>query len=80
MVERVNAGASDQEILEWSQEIGMKLNEERIEVWNGFATKRGWNDSGTPALAAFKQESGLTDRADIQTFFEFIEVDERRAE
>lgn len=79
VVDRARGGASDEEILEWAQATGMTLNPERIEVWNGFATKRGWNDSGTPTLQGFKQESGLSDREDIRTFFEFIEIDEKRA-
>jgi gluconokinase len=78
VAERVAAGAADEEILAWAQSVGAPLNQERIDVWNGFATKRGWNDSGSATLAAFKQERGLSDREDIRTFFEFIEIDEGR--
>lgn len=75
---RVEGGADDEEILAWARTVGLPLNQERIDVWNGFAVKRGWNDNGSPTLAAFKQERGFSDRDDIRTFFEFMDADEGR--
>ena len=40
--------------------------------------KRGWNDEATETLDTRKTESGLSDRDDIRTMFDYIEVDEGR--
>jgi len=34
----------DEEILEWCYANGRRLNEGELLVWNGFASKLGWND------------------------------------
>ena len=39
---------------------------------------RGWNDEATERLAMRKRESGIPDRADIQTLFDYIDLDEGR--
>ncbi len=41
--------------------------------------KRGWNDDGTENLNRRKKESGLEDRNDIQTMFDYIDADEGRS-
>ena len=78
LVARVKQGGSDAEILEWAFGQGRKPSEEEIEVWNEFMRKRGWNDPGTERLQLRKTESGFPDRADIQTFFDYIDMDEGR--
>jgi hypothetical protein len=78
LVERVKAGGSDEEILEWAYENGRRLNEVEIMIWNQFARKRGWNDEATETLAQFKQESGLSDRDEIQTMFDYYDAEEGR--
>ncbi|HEU0274181.1 MAG TPA: hypothetical protein VFQ83_06615 [Candidatus Udaeobacter sp.] len=40
--------------------------------------KRGWNDEISEILERRKKETGMTDRPDIQTFFQFIDADEGR--
>jgi hypothetical protein len=40
--------------------------------------KRGWNDSGSEMVAQRKKESGLENRGDIQTMFDYIDADEGR--
>ena len=77
-VERVNAGATDEEILEWTRREGISLNDVHVLIWNGFSIKRGWDDDGTPTLEAFKKELGIEGRDDVRSFFEFIEVEEGR--
>lgn len=77
-VERVEAGATDEEILEWTRREGLQLGEEHVFVWNSFCEKRGWEDSGTPTLDGFKKEFGIADRDDIRTFFQYIDVEEGR--
>jgi len=76
--DRVLAGGSDEEHLEWCQENGRRLNDTDLIVWNSFIAKLGWNDLATPRLEKLKRESGLAERTDIQTMAEYFEVDEGR--
>ena len=78
LVERVKRGGTDDEILEWCFEAGRQPSADEIEVWNEYMRKRGWNDEVTEFLVRRKEEAGLTDRADIATMFQFIDVDEGR--
>ena len=77
--QRVLAGGTDDEILEWCQSRGRSLNDVDLLVWNQFVTKLGWNDFASARLAAVKAGSGLSDRDDIQTMPHYFEVDEGRA-
>ncbi len=76
--DRVLAGGTDEEILEWCYETGRRLNKGDVFVWNGFSLKLGWNDLASERLKQVKAEAGLADRDDIQTMPEFFEVDEGR--
>jgi gluconokinase len=76
---RVLAGGTDEEILGWINQHGRALTDVDRLIWNGFAAKRGWRDDATPTLERQKAESGLAHRADLQTFFDYYEVDEGRA-
>lgn len=78
LVQRVKLGGSDEEILDWAFQQGHKPSDEEIEVWNDFMRKRGWNDESTERLLSRKAEAGASDREDIQTFFDFIDLDEGR--
>jgi gluconokinase len=78
LVERVKKGGTDDEILQWCFSIGRKPNEDEIYVWNEFMRKRGWNDEVSETLKRRKAEAGMSDRADIQTAFQFIDADEGR--
>jgi hypothetical protein len=40
--------------------------------------KRGWNDDGTATLLRRLKEGGFDDRTDVQTFFDYIDLDEGR--
>ena len=79
-VDRVLAaeGSSDEQLLEWALHEGRHPDEEEIEVWNEFMRKRGWKDEASRRLAERKAESGFADRADIETFFQYIDADEGR--
>ena len=77
--ERVLAGGSDEEILEWCYEKGRRLNRGDLVVWNGFVSKLGWNDFVTPVLEEQKQKYGLAHRTDIITVPDFIDLDEGRS-
>ena len=78
LVERVKRGGTDEEVLEWAFNQGRKPSAEEIEIWNEFMRKRGWNDEMSERLALRKQESNCPDRTDIQTFFDYIDLDEGR--
>ena len=81
MRERVLAGGTDDDILAWCLESGKRPNEEQILIWNKFMLKRGWrdeDDGSTQELLRYKASSGLSDRNDILTFFDYYEVDEGR--
>ena len=79
--ERTLAGGTDEEVLEWCFENGRRLSEEDRLIYSKFSAKLGWRDEDTGAtqrLAEFKAAAGLTHRDDIQTIFDFYEVDEGR--
>ncbi len=76
--EFVRSGATDADCAEYVQRKAKNLNEVTALVWNDFAAKRGWKDSASEILEKFKAESGLASRTDIQTLFEYWEVDEGR--
>jgi len=75
---RVLEGGTDEEILEWCQAQGRRLNDVDVMVWNQFVSKLGWNDFASGRVAALKAESGLAQRDDIQTMLQYFEVDEGR--
>lgn len=78
-VDRVLAGSdSDEHLLEWALHEGKHPDEEEIEVWNEFMRKRGWKDEASQRLDERKVESGFQDRAEIETFFQYIDADEGR--
>ena len=70
-------GGTDEQLLAWAFANGRQPNEDEIEVWNGFMTKRGWRDSGTQRLNERLAEIGLAPGT-VQTMFEFIDLDEGR--
>jgi len=76
--QRVLAGGSDEEILEWGYANGRRLDEGDILVWNEFIRKRGWNDEASGRLAMWKQESNHTHRADLMTIPDYTDVLEGR--
>jgi gluconokinase len=78
IVQRVKQGGSDEELLQWCLERGRHPRDEEIEIWNEFMRKRGWNDDGASTLARRKKESGLENRDDIQTAFDYLDADEGR--
>ena len=75
--ETLKGGKSDEELLAWAFTNGRKPTEEDIEMWNGFMTKRGWNDTVTERVNMRLAEIGLPPGT-VQTMFEFIDLDEGR--
>jgi Domain of unknown function (DUF5069) len=77
--ELVKSGVSEEAALKASYEMGRRPSDEEIEIWNEFLRKRGWNDEATEIVERRKRESGLEDRTDIVTMFDYIDADEGRA-
>ena len=67
---------SDEAVLKWCQEQGRLLSESEVLIWNLFSSKLGWKDDLSSLLASQKEKAGLSERADIETFFQFMAVDE----
>ena len=76
LVERTLQGGPDEEILEWCFGNGWRPNDEEIQVWNAFMTKRGWRDEVSEWLKLEKEKRGFAHRDDIQTAFDFHQADE----
>jgi hypothetical protein len=76
-VETLNGDKTDAELLEWAFLHGRQPDDQEIEVWNAFMTKRGWRDAGTQRLNERLAEIGLP-AGTVQTMFEFIDLDEGR--
>ena len=70
-------GRSDEELLAWAFAHGRQPDEQEIEAWNAFMTKRGWRDAGTQRLNERLAEIGLPPGT-VQTMFDFIDLDEGR--
>lgn len=77
--ETLKGGKSDEELLEWAFQQGRRPDDQEIEMWNGFMTRRGWRDAVTQRLNARLAEIGLPPGT-VETMFEFIDLDEGRLE
>ena len=76
--ERVLAGGTDEEILEWCFANGRRLSQTDIWIWNQCITRVGWRDIAARLLKQLKTQSGLADRNDIETMLDYFDVDEGR--
>jgi gluconokinase len=78
LAKKVLEGLDDWAVLEWSFSAGRRPGEEEVYVWSEFMRKRGWDDEGTEILERRKRESGMENRDDIRTMFDYIDADEGR--
>jgi len=78
VVSRTAEGGEDDAVLAWCFEQGRRPSQDEIEIWNEFMRKRGWNDDGSARLKERLAEAGFADRTDVQTFFDYIDLDEGR--
>jgi hypothetical protein len=76
---RVLAGASDEEALAWARENGVTRPDYEHAWFSAYMKTRGFRDDLAERLAARKKEDPRTDRDDILTFMDYIEVDEGRS-
>lgn len=77
--ERVRKGGSDRELLAWCEQEGRKRSAAERGIWNAYLRKKGWRDDLSERLVFRKKEAGWENRAEIQTFFDYIDADEGRA-
>jgi len=75
---QVLAGKNDEEVFAWCKANGRDLNDVDLLLYNGFGAKRGLRDDASAGLEKDKAASGLGDRADIQTFYDYFDADEKR--
>ncbi|MCW1915074.1 DUF5069 domain-containing protein [Luteolibacter sp. GHJ8] len=75
---QVNAGVSDAEALAWAKKNGTTRQECEVAWWKSFIRTRGFRDDLAEKLVLRKAESGFQNRADIVTFFDYIDADEGR--
>ena len=71
------AGGTDDELLAWAFANGRRPNDEEIEIWNAFMSKRGWRDAMVTRLNERLAEIGLPPGT-VATMFDFIDLDEGR--
>ncbi len=74
-----NPEATAESMLEWAYAHGRRPDDEEIFAFNEFVRKYGWNDEATDRLKWRKETSGLADRDDIVTMFQYIDADEGRS-
>ncbi|MBX9742550.1 MAG: DUF5069 domain-containing protein [Chthoniobacterales bacterium] len=72
----VLAGATDEEAWNWCLNHGKTHTQEEIMIWNQYMRKAGWRDSASEILQRRLKEGGYEDRTDIQTLFDFLDLDE----
>jgi hypothetical protein len=70
-------GGTDEELLAWAFEHGVKPGELEIEYWNAFMMKMGWRDNYTERVHFRLKEVGLPPGS-VLTMFDFIDLDEGR--
>lgn len=78
IVNLVTSGASDEEAWEWCVKNGKAHSQEEITIWNSFMKKYGWRDDASSILKRRLQEGGYESRTDIETIFDYIDLDEGR--
>jgi gluconokinase len=76
--ERVLQGGTDEELLQWCFTRGRTPTDEEISTWNDWVRKKGWRDGTSARLKERLKESGFEDRTDIETMFDYLDLDEGR--
>ena len=78
LVDRVKQGGSDQEILQWCYNVGSTPEPEQKKIWNDYMRKSGWRDEVSARVQSRLEDANLAHRTDIETMFDFIDLDEGR--
>ena len=79
MVEVVKKSVTDGEVCDWVRKNVKKSPEEKAAHRDAMLNRPPADDpAGQERLKMRKQQSGLSDRDDIQTFVDYIDADEKR--
>lgn len=77
------AGANpvaDEKLLVWAHTHGAPRTDDECKIWNHFMTKLGWRDAVSALVEKRVAEGGpVFAGKNIETFFDYIDVDEGRA-
>jgi hypothetical protein len=76
---QVIAGATDEDALNWARENGVTRPDYEKAWFLAYMKTRGFRDDLSKRLAERKKEDPHTDRDDILSFMDYIEVDEGRS-
>ena len=71
-------GKSDAEVLAWAGANGVTRPDYERDWWVAFMRSVGFRDRLAGRLKERLEESGLADRTDIETMFDYIDADEGR--
>ena len=77
LLQVVSRGATDDEVLAWTERHGAQRTDDECVVWNRFMSKIGWRDDRSALLQQRIVEFGLVGNP-IETFFDLNEFDEGR--
>ncbi len=80
LIQQVNLGKTDDEVLEWCYSTRFRPNPTQKRIWNGFALKLGCRDKVSGFLERVKLEDGLGHRDDLVTAFDLIDAREGRSQ
>ncbi len=75
---QVLAGLTDEQALQWCYENGAKPADCVRDWWLSYMRNCGYRDGLSEKLVMRKNDAGLGERDDIQSFFDFIDAEEGR--
>lgn len=76
---QVIAGATNEDALVWARDNGITRPEFELAWFNSYVRNLGFRDLMSERLAERKKEDPRTDRDDIITFVDYIDIDEGRS-
>lgn len=76
LAEKVLDGADDKEVLEWAYNTGCKAESPQKDWWCSYVRNLGFNDHLSDVLAQRISDAGFSDRADLNSFLDFIDAEE----
>jgi hypothetical protein len=76
--ERAKQGGTDEEVVVWCVQQGLRPTKIQARIWNGSAREFGWNDAACRFLARVKKEDGLEHGTDVVTAFDLMDSREGR--
>lgn len=78
MIEVVRNSVCDGQVCDWVR-VNVTKSAEDKETFNQYASNFGRNDEQSRARLQWrKEQAGMTQRDDVQCFFDFIDADEKR--